>query len=346
MKHSPTTRTRAAAGVLAVALLTSSFACGQEPLGPPDPRLRVELSVGRALFTHSDPVHVRFTLFNPTDETIEIPYQHVGDDGGLELPRSLVFGTGARPALYLTYSTERPAPLLQRQAPAEGEARVLRLGPMSSIGKSLELRELDNRLRYTGQFALEWRPWGMEGPEASVEFRVESRKIAVLVTDYGKLTFNLMYDQAPRNVENLLELVRDRFYDGLLIHRIVPGFLIQGGSPDGTSGAVRPDGKTVPAEFHPHAIRPGTLAMALRGDAPDSASCQFFVALQRLPDLDGKYTVVGQADDDESLRTLKRLAEIPTDARYRPQRPVTIRFFTLLDAPTTSRSERLEISRP
>jgi peptidyl-prolyl cis-trans isomerase B (cyclophilin B) len=206
-------------------------------------------------------------------------------------------------------------------------------------------RSLYRPLRYVGNYRLEWQPLGGRVEPASVTFRVEQPKEAVLVTDYGKITFALMYDKAPRNVENFLELLRERFYDGKTIHRVVPGFIIQGGSPDGSGTGIRPDGKFVDAEFSDAPFELGTLAMARKPSDPDSASCQFFISLARLKELDGKYTVIGQAKDEESLRTLRQLGELPTTKDGRPVRPLQIRFFTLVDVPITENRE-LEASRP
>jgi cyclophilin family peptidyl-prolyl cis-trans isomerase len=169
--------------------------------------------------------------------------------------------------------------------------------------------------------------------------RVERRKDAILITDQGKITFSLNYDQAPRNVENFLELVRSGFYDGKTFHRIVPGFLLQGGSPTGDSTGVRPDGRLIPAEFTNAPVEQGALMMARKPADPDSASCQFLIALDRLPDLDGKYTIIGHARDAESARTFQTLSAIPTNKQDRPLQSVIIRSIKLLDAqppqPTT-----------
>ena len=85
--------------------------------------------------------------------------------------------------------------------------------------------------------------------------------------------------------------------------------------------------------------------MAHKPSDPDSASCQFFICLARLPELDGKYTVIGQASDQESLRTLQIIEQLPTNSDDQPIRPLSIRFFTLVDVPTTQ-ALHLEASRP
>jgi cyclophilin family peptidyl-prolyl cis-trans isomerase len=309
---------------------------------PVDPLslLRAEIQPARSLFGPTDPVVVRFLLVNPTDETIEVPGIQQPADGSVALPLDAVFGGSASSSVVsAAFANERPVVLGSSTRPAAGGS-VLRLGAHSALGVDVDLRPLRKELRYSGVHRIDWRPLGGRVREANVELRVEPRMSAQLFTDYGSITFTLMYDKAPRNVENFLDLVRIRFYDKLSIHRVVPDFILQGGSPTGDGAGRRPDGKTVPAEFHDARFEAGTLAMALRGDDPNSASCQFFVALARLAELDGKYTIIGQARDEASLRTLRALAELNTDANHRPTRPLTIRSFTLVpDESPTLRSE-------
>jgi len=340
MKFSRTARLPAALLLGVLLRVPGTLApAGEEP-APETPHpgdvVRPELKLERTLFSPTQPIRVRFLLFNAGGAAVEVPVP--GGNGqqpdSVNLPTSLIFGTSEQPALVLQYEQERPTPIDPPETtPSEAAPAVLRLAPHAGVGAEIELTEVHRPLRYSGRYRLQWQPLGSRGPTASVVFRVEPRKDAVMVSDYGKITFSLFYDKAPRNVENFLELVRERFYDGKTIHRLIPGFVIQGGSPDGSPTGIRPDGKLVPAEFHPAPFELGTLAMARKPSDPDSASCQFFITLARLPELDGKYTVIGQASDEESLRTLQRISELPTDANGRPLRPLVIRFFTLVDAP-------------
>lgn len=107
----------------------------------------------------------------------------------------------------------------------------------------------------------------------------------------GRVVINLRPDIAPKHVERIKELTRKKFYDGLVFHRVIDGFMAQGGDPEGrgTGGS----GQNLPAEFssEPH-IR-GTVSMA-RASHPDSADSQFFIVLDDAPHLDGQYTVWGQ----------------------------------------------------
>ena len=107
----------------------------------------------------------------------------------------------------------------------------------------------------------------------------------------GRVVIELRPDLAPNHVKRIKQLVREKFYDGLTFHRVIAGFMAQGGDPDGngTGGS----GVNLPAEFsnEPH-VR-GTLSMA-RARHPDSADSQFFIVLARARHLDGQYTVWGQ----------------------------------------------------
>jgi peptidyl-prolyl cis-trans isomerase B (cyclophilin B) len=115
---------------------------------------------------------------------------------------------------------------------------------------------------------------------------------AVITLDTGAgIRIEFFPDDAPRTVEHFVKLARAGFYDGLAFHRVVPGFVVQGGDPkgDGTGGP----GYTVKAEFSARKHVRGTVAMA-RGPHPDSAGSQFYITYGAQPHLDGSYTVFGQ----------------------------------------------------
>lgn len=110
----------------------------------------------------------------------------------------------------------------------------------------------------------------------------------------GDITIKLRPDLAPKHVEQITKLVKDGFYDGLTFHRVIDGFMAQGGCPDGTGmGGAK---KQIPAEFskEPHAR--GVCSMA-RSSNPNSASSQFFICLDDARFLDGQYTVWGEVED-------------------------------------------------
>ena len=116
---------------------------------------------------------------------------------------------------------------------------------------------------------------------------------AAIQTTQGQITVELWDDVAPNHAANFLKLALDGFYDNLPFHRILPGFMIQGGCPkgDGTGGP----GWTVKAEFNDREHLPGVLSMA-RSQDPDSAGSQFFICLTRehCQHLDGQYTAFGK----------------------------------------------------
>jgi cyclophilin family peptidyl-prolyl cis-trans isomerase len=112
-------------------------------------------------------------------------------------------------------------------------------------------------------------------------------------TTQGPFTVELFAD-VPTTTQNFVDLVSRKFYDGLIFHRYVPGFVIQGGDPTGTGGGG--SDKTIPLEITAHKHVLGALGMA-RSNDPNSASCQFYVCLADLPSLDGGYAVFGQVVD-------------------------------------------------
>ena len=334
-------RTRNLAGVGAALMLAGTWAVGAlaqdagTPTSRPVESLQAELRPLRPVYHPDAAIRLRFELVNPSEQPVEIPLVYpMASADGVGLPVQLALGSGDQQLVSVIYEAEAakevPAPPPSR--PPDG-AQVLRLAPHAALGLDLDLREYYGSLRYTGTYRVEWRPLDGRLGTLTAEFRVEARKDAILITDHpGKITFVLDYEGAPRNVDNFLELVRDGFYNGKTFHRVIPGYLIQGGCPKGDGTGIRTDGRVIPAELAGTPIDAGTLCMALKGRDPNSASCQFFVALSRLPELDGKYTVIGRAQDDESLRTLRELGETPTDRRDRPLAPLVIRSINLVNA--------------
>ena len=130
-----------------------------------------------------------------------------------------------------------------------------------------------------------------------------------------------LYPQiAPITVENFISLVKDGFYDGLTFHRVIPGFMIQGGCPDGT-GMGGP-GHTIKGEFLSNGVENtlrhtrGVLSMA-RANNPDSAGSQFFIMHADAPHLDGQYAAFGKVV--EGMEAVDEIAAVPTDYSDRPR---------------------------
>jgi peptidylprolyl isomerase len=114
----------------------------------------------------------------------------------------------------------------------------------------------------------------------------------ILETKNGKIVIKLRPDLAPKHVAQIKALVARKFYDGIVFHRVIAGFMAQTGDPKGT-GEGGSDLPNIPAEFTPTPFKRGTLGMA-RTSEPDSANSQFFICLADAPFLDGKYTVFGE----------------------------------------------------
>ena len=152
--------------------------------------------------------------------------------------------------------------------------------------------------------------------------------IAVVETSMGTFKFELFLDKAPITAKNFIDLADKGFYNGLTFHRIVPGFVIQGGDPQG-DGSGGP-GYTIKGEFIPELKHDaaGVVAMARTPD-PDSAGSQFYITLAPQPRLDGSYAVFGRVI--EGLDVVMRIGQVPTDPKtQRPLEPVTMKKVTIV----------------
>lgn len=135
---------------------------------------------------------------------------------------------------------------------------------------------------------------------------------------------------APTSVNNFVNLVQKGFYDGLIFHRVIAGFMIQGGDPEGT-GMGGP-GYSIKGEFASNGFKNdlkhtrGVLSMARTSD-PNSASSQFFIMHKDAPHLDGQYAAFGKVT--EGLDVVDKIAETPTDSQDAPITPVVIKSITL-----------------
>jgi len=149
---------------------------------------------------------------------------------------------------------------------------------------------------------------------------------AVFDTTEGRFKARLFADRAPKTVENFVSLAEGtktgkRFYDGLIFHRVIPDFMIQGGCPEGT-GRGGP-GYKFADEFHPelrHA-RPGMLSMANAG--PNTNGSQFFITVAATPWLDNKHSVFGEIV--EGYEVVEKISHVPRGSQDRPKKDVQIR---------------------
>jgi len=160
------------------------------------------------------------------------------------------------------------------------------------------------------------------------EIRDMAAARAVIQTRLGEIHIRFFPDAAPNHVDNFISLAGDNFYNGTIFHRIVPGFVIQGGDP----GSKSPDrsmhgsggpGYRLKAEFGTIPHKRGILSMA-RSSHPDSAGSQFFICLADAPFLDGKYTVFGEVI--KGLDVVDKIAALPRDSRDNPLDRVEMRI--------------------
>jgi peptidyl-prolyl cis-trans isomerase B (cyclophilin B) len=147
------------------------------------------------------------------------------------------------------------------------------------------------------------------------------RPIVIIETDSGRIVTEFYPSVAPITCDSVLSLVNQGFYNGLTFHRIIPGFVIQGGDPkgNGTGNA----GFQIPAEFSSRSHVEGALSMARSPSDINSSSCQFFICFAPATHLDGQYNLFGQVI--EGLDVLHKFERVPRGAADRPDQPVYIR---------------------
>jgi peptidyl-prolyl cis-trans isomerase B (cyclophilin B) len=154
--------------------------------------------------------------------------------------------------------------------------------------------------------------------------------VTIEMEDGSKVKAELYPDIAPKTVDNFIKLIQNGFYDGLTFHRVIPGFMIQGGDPNG-NGTGGADEK-IPGEFTANGFQNdlkhtrGVLSMA-RAEAPNSASSQFFIMVQDFPDLDGKYASFGKVL--EGMDTADKIVSVERDRNDKPLTPQKMKKVTV-----------------
>src|SRR5438552_12951045 len=149
---------------------------------------------------------------------------------------------------------------------------------------------------------------------------------ATLHSSMGTISLELFDDDAPKTVENFRKLAADGFYDGVVFHRVIPDFMVQGGDPTGT-GSGGP-GYTFEDEFNANPVVRGALAMANAG--PDTNGSQFFiVTADACPWLDGKHTVFGAVTS--GMDTVDTISGLPRDGRDKPREDAIIERVEIAD---------------
>ena len=150
-------------------------------------------------------------------------------------------------------------------------------------------------------------------------------------TNHGKISFNLLPELAPETVRSFVKLANDGFYDGTLFHRVIPGFMIQGGdpntkSPDKSMWGQGGPGYNLKAEFSSRSHLRGIVSMA-RATDPDSAGSQFFVVTSDSTFLDKQYTVFGQVV--EGMEVADKIVNLPRDGNDCPEQEVKMLEVTI-----------------
>lgn len=154
---------------------------------------------------------------------------------------------------------------------------------------------------------------------------------ATIETNFGNIEFELSPDIAPETVRNFTKLAKSNFYDGTLFHRVIPGFMIQGGDPN----TKRPDkskwgmggpGYTIKAEFNSRSHRRGIVSMA-RANDPDSAGSQFFIVTKDSTFLDKQYTVFGEVG--KGMDVADKIVNLPRDKNDCPNQEAKILRVTI-----------------
>ena len=174
------------------------------------------------------------------------------------------------------------------------------------------------------------------------EIKKMAETSAVIETKFGSLTLRFFPHVAPNHVKNFIDLAKKGFYDGTLFHRVIPGYMIQGGdpnsrSPDRSTHGYGGPGYNLKAEFNKKSHLRGTVSTARRPDDVDSAGSQFFICVAPAPRLDGKYTVFGEVVS--GMDVADKIVSQPRDEGDNPLGPIEIkvRIVSLSSRPASSK---------
>jgi peptidyl-prolyl cis-trans isomerase A (cyclophilin A) len=155
----------------------------------------------------------------------------------------------------------------------------------------------------------------------------KGKNIVKMETTMGTIKIKLFTDKAPSTSQNFIDLVNKKFYDGIIFHRVIDGFMIQGGDPNGngTGGS----GKVIPDEFKTglNHNKAGMVSMANRG--PNSSTSQFFITLTPQEQLNGSYSVFGEVID--GMDVVKKIGKVKTDSKDKPLTEVKMTKVTMVD---------------
>jgi peptidyl-prolyl cis-trans isomerase B (cyclophilin B) len=169
----------------------------------------------------------------------------------------------------------------------------------------------------------------VEEAQKQIDFATNNYAVE-LDTTKGPIRLAFLPEVAPGHVKNFIALAQIGFYDNVTFHRVIAGFMIQGGCPLGTG--TGDGGYKIKAEFNATPHVPGVLSMA-RANDPNSAGTQFFICLEKYPSLDRQYTAFGKVADEESMKTVRAIGAVKTGANDRPVETVSIKKATVKATP-------------
>ena len=152
-------------------------------------------------------------------------------------------------------------------------------------------------------------------------------RTVTMKTNHGTITIELFDEQAPKTAGNFADLVGKGFYDGVIFHRVIDGFMIQGGDPDGT-GRGGP-GYKIPDEFGEGLAHDGEGVLSMANAGPNTGGSQFFITLAATPWLDGKHAIFGKVVD--GLDVVREIGSVPTGPGDRPMNDVVMETVTISD---------------
>ena len=154
-----------------------------------------------------------------------------------------------------------------------------------------------------------------------------ANRFAIFATSEGTFTVELFEDKAPLTTKNFIDLAEKGFYDGLIFHRVIDGFMIQGGDPTGT-GMGGP-GYEIPDEFHPDLKHDGEGVLSMANAGPNTGGSQFFITLASTPWLNGHHAVFGKVV--RGMDVVRRIGKVDCDLGDRPLVEVVMKKVTIID---------------
>ncbi len=152
-----------------------------------------------------------------------------------------------------------------------------------------------------------------------------ANRVATIETNHGTVKVELFDESAPKTAENFASLAGKGYYDGIVFHRVIDGFMIQGGCPDGR-GTGGP-GYTIPDEFGAGLAHDGEGVLSMANAGPNTGGSQFFITLAATPWLDGKHAIFGKVV--EGMEVVREIGKVPTGAADRPMNAVVMEKVTI-----------------